>query len=249
MLKLMKYEFKKQMFSKLIIVILLAASVALFAVSVILDDIEVAGAAVFLMFMIMMCSIVYVAFEELNVYDKDLKTKQSYMLFMLPQSARSILCAKLLASALQILFTIVIFSAAIGISFGIYSARYDVVKESFEFIKLLLSELDILEINYQTIFRILSILFILWVFMVMLGIFVITLVNTLLSGKRFVTLLSMLVYCLIFWAVVTIDNRLIPSVEDTSAIINNLIGYGFYLALILILFFASAWLIDRKLSV
>lgn len=82
MLKLMKYEFKKQMFSKIIIAAILGVLTLYFGIACVIDKETHAAIATMLIFTVMVFAGLYVAVESLSVYDKDLKTKQSYMLFL-----------------------------------------------------------------------------------------------------------------------------------------------------------------------
>ena len=91
MLKLMKYEFKKQMFSKIIIAAILGVLTLYFGIACVIDKETHAAIATMLIFTVMVFAGLYVAVESLSVYDKDLKTKQSYMLFLVPKSSYEIL--------------------------------------------------------------------------------------------------------------------------------------------------------------
>ena len=103
MLKLMKYEFKKQMFSKIIIAAILGVLTLYFGIACVIDKETHAAIATMLIFTVMVFAGLYVAVESLSVYDKDLKTKQSYMLFLVPKSSYEILGAKMISAVLQIL--------------------------------------------------------------------------------------------------------------------------------------------------
>lgn len=104
MLKLMKYEFKKQMFSKIIIAAILGVLTLYFGIACVIDKETHAAIATMLIFTVMVFAGLYTAVESLSVYDKDLKTKQSYMLFLVPRSSYEILGAKMISAALQNLF-------------------------------------------------------------------------------------------------------------------------------------------------
>ena len=83
----MKYEFKKQMFSKIIIAAILGVLTLYFGIACVIDKETHAAIATMLIFTVMVFAGLYVAVESLSVYDKDLKTKQSYMLFLVPKSS------------------------------------------------------------------------------------------------------------------------------------------------------------------
>jgi hypothetical protein len=115
MLKLMKYEFRRQLFSKVIIFGGLLALVAAFFVFY-LQGVEV-GVRVILPLMAMATVIVafYAPFEWSFTFEKDMNSKQGYMLFLVPKKSTTVLVAKMLVSFLQsiviygIFFTVVPF--------------------------------------------------------------------------------------------------------------------------------------------
>ena len=117
MLKLMKYEFKKQMFSKIIIAAILGVLTLYFGIACVIDKETHAAIATMLIFTVMVFAGLYVAVESLSVYDKDLKTKQSYMLFLVPKSSYEILGAKMISAVLQIFFTMLIYRGG-AVRFG-----------------------------------------------------------------------------------------------------------------------------------
>lgn len=247
MFKLMKYEFQKQMFSKIVIGVCLAALTLYFAVMVVLNHEDAAGIGLGIMVMVMMAGMFYVALESVIVYEKDLKTKQSYMLFLVPQSSYSILGAKMLAAILQILFTMVIYGAAIALCGTVYVAKYSNAREFLDLCKRLAEAVFNIQVDYLTILKILFYVFIIWVFLVMLAIFTDTLLNTVLSKSKLISLLSIVVYIALFYIVIKVENSIYPA--GISDMVMQLISMLYYLVIDLVLFLASGWLIDKKLSV
>lgn len=251
MFKLMKYEFQKQMFSKVIIAIILGVLAAYFGLMCILDKSEHAGIAIILMFFVMICAGFYVAIESLSVYEKDLKTKRSYMLFLVPQSSYKILGAKMIAAILQIFFTMAIYGTVIALCGAIFLIKYSSVKELLEMIQQIFEISFDIHIDYLMAVRVLVTIFVLWVFIVMLGIFTNTLINTILTKSKLISFLVAVVYILLFWAVMQIDNGMYDMMEaaNMSMVFMQVIELAFYGVIDIILYIASAWLIDKKLSV
>ena len=129
MLKLMKYEFKKQMFSKIIIAAILGVLTLYFGIACVIDKETHAAIATMLIFIVMVFAGLYVAVESLSVYDKDLKTKQSYMLFLVPKSSYEILGAKMISAALQIFFTMLIYGIVAVLCGSVFLMKYSSVRE------------------------------------------------------------------------------------------------------------------------
>jgi len=115
MLNLMKYEFRRQLFSKVVIFGGLAALVAAFFVFY-LQGIET-GVRIILPFMALGAMIVafFAPLEWSFTYEKDINTKQGYMLFLVPKKSTTILGAKMLTALVQsiviygVFFTVVPF--------------------------------------------------------------------------------------------------------------------------------------------
>lgn len=251
MLKLMKYEFQKQMFSKVIIAILLGVLVAYFALMNIMDKKQNAGVALVVMFLVMIVAAFYVSVESISVYGKDLKTKQSYMLFLVPQSSYKILGAKMIAAILQIFFTMAIYAVTIGLCGAIYLMKYSSMKEILEMLKYFFEVSFDVQIDYMLVLRILFTIFILWVFVVMLGIFVETVINTVLTRSKLTSFLVAVAYVVLFWGVAQVENAMYNemTILHVTEVIKDVIDLVYFIVIDVILYAASSWLIDKKLSV
>lgn len=247
----MKYEFRKQMFSKMVIAIILGVLVGYFTVMSIMDKEQNAAVALVLMSFVMIVAAFYVSMESLIVYGKDLKTKQSYMLFLVPQSSYKILGAKMISAVLQIFFTMAIYIVTLGLCGMIYLMKYSNIKQMLEFFKELFEVSFDMRIDFWLMFKVLSYMFILWVFIVILGIFAETLINIVLTRGKLTSFLSVVMYIFIFWAVARVesgiyDGMMAANVSNAAA---NVIEIIYYLVIDAALYIASAWLIDKKLSV
>lgn len=252
MIKLMKYEFRKQAFSKLVIAVTLAAMLVLYTVMLIRGNADNAGITIGFIGLAMFIAVIFVVFECLSTYSKDLKTKQSYMLFMLPKSSRSILLSKILASAIQVIAIMAVFTIVVFICAAAFVARFDDIAAFIDdlldiFFNAKLSDI----VNIRIVLREIILTFTLWLFLVTLALFVTTLANTVMNGSKFMTLVSVIAYF--------IFSIIIDKIESTIAhcLLGDTVGVGLYLLVCTVfyfivdiaLFFATAWLIDKKLSV
>lgn len=82
----------------------------------------------------------YVGIESLLVLNRDLRTKESHMLFMVPYSAWSILGAKVLAAFLQIVLTSVLFAVSFFLCFTAYVGASQGFAQFFPMLQRLLRE-------------------------------------------------------------------------------------------------------------
>lgn len=115
MLKLMKYEFRKTAFSKLILLSITLLSEIVYLLGIFLKkDVFLSSGIMFLVLCATM-GILYIGLESVTVLHRDLNTKQSYMLFLTPKSSYQILGAKILENGISILITGAFFAALAAI--------------------------------------------------------------------------------------------------------------------------------------
>ena len=125
--KLIKYEFRKQLMSKLVVGVVVAVLEFVLFAGLIFDDFDWASIGLGLFAIVAMVSLLYFSFESIITYSNDLKTKQSYMLFLTPRNMFQIVGAKLLTTILQIFVTGCAFVAiAIGDVFLVCAKKGDV---------------------------------------------------------------------------------------------------------------------------
>ncbi len=248
MLKLMKYELRKQMFSKIVMGIILAALTVGFVFATILENKDNAETMITLMVCVMIFAIFYIAIEGMLTFEKDLSTKQSYMLFLVPQTSKSILGAKMIVSIVQTLFTMAVFAGAIGTCGHVYLSKYNQVYQDMKDWKMALEIMYEIKIDVPLLLAGLSEILIVWVFMIMLGIFAITALNTVLSGKRWTTFLTVVLYFVLFYIIGHGEDMLVYG-HGLSELAEEIICYVYYVIFDLLLFFATTWLMDKKLSV
>ena len=112
MLKLVKYEWKKQRTSRLIILGLLVAGIIAFWGGILFKSDTVTALSLAFLYIFAVLVLFYTGVESVLVFNRDLRTKQSYMLFMVPKSIWEILGAKFISAILQMLFVFALFFAA-----------------------------------------------------------------------------------------------------------------------------------------
>lgn len=84
--KLIKYEVRKQRTARLVILSALAVGLLVFWGGLLFDKEQVMGVTIALMFSAAILVLFYSGIEGVLVLNKDLRTKQSYMLWMVPKS-------------------------------------------------------------------------------------------------------------------------------------------------------------------
>lgn len=95
--KIIKYEWRKQRTSRLIILFGLLGAFILFAFGVIRENGTSLDVSATIMILGAFLVLFYTGIESLIIFNRDLRTKQSHMLWMLPKSVYEILGGKFLA--------------------------------------------------------------------------------------------------------------------------------------------------------
>ena len=116
MRKLIKYELRKQRTSRMVIFIALAITLIGFWAGLLFKNESLMAVCIAVMIAGAFLVLFYTGIESILVLNRDLRTKQSYMLWMLPKSVWEILGAKFISAILQMLIVFGISGIAIGIS-------------------------------------------------------------------------------------------------------------------------------------
>lgn len=167
MLKLMKYEVRRQLFSKIIMLASLFVLVAGFFIFYLLGNEAGAGVMVGFLGVETMVVVFYAPLECLMTFDKDLNTKQGYLLFLIPEKSTVILGAKLLVSLVQTV-------ALCGIFFTVVPWLERLADAKFETNMGVIKEIGVaLEETMEVkIIGVIAVLLLIWLFLVCLGFFV-----------------------------------------------------------------------------
>lgn len=243
MLKLMKYEFRKQLFTKYVIFAIALIFEGFFLFYFFRDNTNAQGIVLAIAFAFAICVIFFESIECISTYSNDLKTKQSYMLFMTPHSTFTILGAKVLTMILTIAITAVVFFLGAFANVNMLFAKYDTLSSLYDLIK----EMFELEIKYSDIAMWTSNMIVEWIAFVVLAFFAITLSATFLANKKGKGLLSVAIYLVVAY----LENRLTlfilgdTALLSTTGVIISTVCSAIYTILAYI---ASAYMLDRKVS-
>lgn len=193
----------------------------------------------------------YTGIESILVLNRDLRTKQSYMLFMLPKSVWEILGAKFISAILQMLIVFGISGIAIGISGTAAVLKIggvaDLVRMAQEisglFIEGGLQWADLIYLSF--------VIFLSWTLVIMTGFLSVILARTLLIRSKFAGVLAVIFFFVINFVIERIYELVyrIPAFAALPSFEWNVWDTLFYVLICLLLFGASGMLADRKLSV
>ena len=247
MFKLMKYEFRKQLFSKFFILAVIGILELVFLYGLIADKVRVVGTSIGLMIFGALIAIMYVSFECILTFSNDLKTKQSYMLFLTPNSTYKIVGAKVLTAFVQIGLTAAAVIAVAFLNLGAVFVKYqnvgDFVKVVRETIKIFFdSDIDLMFIVIAIVYYLLS-----WICTVITGMLAITLSATFLSNTKFKAIVSLIFFFFLNWLVSYLSTFISTSgmtLQD-SYVVESI----YMLGITGVFYFATAWMLDKKVSV
>lgn len=248
MLNLMKYEFRKTMFSKFILLLITAIAEVAYLAGVFFKWNRGLVIGVTGLWLCAIFGIMYIGIESLLVFHRDLNTKQSYMLFLTPTNSYQVLGAKVLENGLSIFLTGCCFAALAAIDFSVSIVYIGGLQQFLDLMHDMMIHIQVeINITPQSLaigfFSILAA----WLLMVVTGYLAIVLSATVLAGKRFSGIVSFIIYLFLGWGCGTLLDRCIPSMG------NDMLQFAVVIAgtfiEIAVMYFAAGWIMERRLSV
>lgn len=251
--KLIKYEFRKQLLSKIVVACVIGGLEAFFFLGLIVGNDKWIGTAMGLFIMAAVFSLIYFSFEAIVTYSNDLKTKQSYMIFLTPCNMFQVVGAKLITTIVQIVLVGGAY-LAIGVVNGlIIVARYGTLRQLIEIITELFDTISGLEIRLMDIVFLIVMSLVTWMVFVAMAMFAITLSTTVLSNKKGKGVVSIALYFLIDWLVVKVASLVTPTgmMESGYLVVNSEAWayIGVYAAALVLCYIGTALLLEKKVSV
>ncbi len=249
MFKLMKYEFRKQAFSKAIILIILSLLQIYYLYSIFVRDesnIAVSGALLIVFGVIVLF---YLVLEGINVYSKDLREKSSYMLFLVPYNSYTILGAKILCTLIQIFVTCIIFIILTYINITLFLEEFSVRGMLSELMGLLF------EVNIFSIVDYAMIVFLFLstiseiIFIFVSAISAITLSSAMLKNIKIRGFISFGLYLIIYISLNYIIQVLIRELYFSSYNVIMIVQTIITFICTGIMFVITGWLLENKVSV
>ncbi len=245
--KLVKYEFRKSLFSKLIFIGITVLMEIVFLVGFYGKFNESMGLGALGLFFTALAGISYIGIESIIILYRDLTTKQSYMLFMTPNNSYKILGAKALQNAATVLLAGAFFGGLAAFDFSLLSKDLVPLKDILDMLKMMLKDVDPrLQFTWQTLAALLVMFLCSWVLQITTGYLAVVLSCTLLSGKKGAAVISFVFYIAIS-SLISWVTRKIPG--PTGAVPLLLVRSCISLVWSTIMYFITAYLMDKKLSV
>lgn len=249
MLKLMKYELRKTMFSKFILLLITAIAEAAYLIGVFFDWEKGLAVGLIGLTCCAMFGILYIGIESLLVFYRDLNTKQSYMLFLTPTSSYQVLGAKVIENGVSILLTGAFFAALAALDFTVSVLYIGGVKQFLDMLHDMMISFRVdINISAQSLVMGFFAILVSWLLMVVTGYLAIVLSATVLAGKRFSGVVSFIIYLLLGWACGWIADKCVP-VSMVNETLQFALTVGVLFVEIVVMYLAAGWIMERRLSV
>ena len=253
MSRLMKYEFRKTMFPKLVLLGITAVMEILFLIGMFIkkdssggfDNAYATGGMVGLV-LTASFGITFIGLYSLMVLHNDLGTKQGYMLFMTPNNSYKILGAKVLENALSLGVVTVFFGVLATIDLEIVLKASGETKSLMDMVQMMLRSMDVdIQLKKEYFWAFLFVLVATWLELIMTAGLALVLSHTFLSGKKISLLVSIVLFFILSWGTSWV-RRFIPGMPDTVQ--NFLIGAAVSLGFTVLFYIISGWMMEKKLS-
>lgn len=250
----MKYEARKTAFSKIILLIIVGVFELIFLYGLYFTNLQDSAALTIGIVGLTLCAtfgIIYTGIESLLTLYRDLNTKQSYMLFMTPNSSYKILGAKAIENAIAIAVTSIFFAALAAIDLTLLGMKTGDIQEIFHILSQMFSvNIDLKEIGWYTLFSFFASVTS-WFLSIMIGYLAITLSSSVLAGKKFNGIVCFGLYLVLSGVL----NRLTFFLSDTLAptnialMLRLCITIFIALAMSVVLYVITGTIMEKKLSV
>ena len=250
--KLMKYEWKKQKNSRLVVLVALIVCLLSFASGMLFKKDALMAVSVVVMLIGAFFVIFYMGIESILVLNRDLKTKQSYMIWMVPKSVWEIFGAKFITAIAQMFFVFALYAIA-GLLCLVGTAQY--AGELGSLFKLIRDCVLEFSGNGQAIAYVLWSMFgvfVGWTEVIMVGYLSVILSRTFLRDSKYAGLLSVVTFFVITFVVEKIYGVLsviLPKMQVAGSAYFGVTYMIYYLIMCIVMFLLSGWMADRKLSV
>lgn len=245
--RLIKYEFRKNLGSKLIFLGVTMVMEVMFLIGLYGEFENPMVLGMIGLFFSAVAGITYIGIESIVTLYRDLTTKQSYMLFMTPNSSYRILGAKAVENAGSVLLAGVFFGALATLDFTLLFNKAGEAVNIFDMVRDVLRNIDPrLDLSLKPMLALLLMVLCSWILQIATGYLAVVLTCTLLSGRKGAAVLSFAFYIaislLISWGI----NHLPEKMEVVLRFnLTSAISLGCSIAM----YFITAWIMDRKLSV
>ena len=247
MKNLIKYEFRKTWTTKLIILALAAVAELAFLLTLYMDRENGNAASILALVFLAFGGVFFIGIQSVLTMHQDMNTKQGYMLYMTPNSCYKILGGKVIENGLSIFLAGAFFFALGALDITLLFGHHDALQELRETFLQFMRQFQ-MEVPLDTSMFIALVLNFLctWLSMVMTAYLADVVSTCLLNGKKYNGWVSLLLFILLSLAVSWLQNTVTGQMEWHARLYTEA---GIAVACSAIMYYATALLMDRHLSV
>lgn len=251
MLKLIKYELRKTWFTKAILLAVTAVVEIAFLVGLYMHQEDTLATSVALLVFLAVGGVLIIGLESILTLHRDMNTRQSYMLFMTPNSCYKILGAKVLEFGVSVLLAGAFFFALGALDVTLLLAESGQLNQVWTFVQEFLTHFTIngrpIQIDVRTLSAVVFVMITAWISLVNTAYLADVISAALLNGKKYNGFISFLFFLLLTIATDRITNAVTHSIRDSVTMMGV---YGLInLAFSALMYFVTARIMDRRLSV
>jgi len=253
MLKLIKYEYRRNLTSIVIMLSAILLLQAFFLYSIVRKDVNLVIPACVLLFIAASICVLGMMIYSVALYSRELGAKTSYLTFMTPNPAVKILAAKLLSALILGIFYAVILGSFAAWDFGLLAKTFPEIQLVQVMMEQFFNQLANMELTtILTTIAAMGIEFLINFFtFVVVAYLAITLSATALQNKKFKGLVTFLIF-VAFMTALQWGTSLLPSAENPASVLDAILStwpkYAVYLGVIAGSFSLSVWLLEKKVS-
>ena len=247
MKNLIKYEFRKTWTTKLIILVITAFAELAFLISLYLDKENYNAVTIALLTFLAFGGVLFIGIQSVLTMHQDMNTKQGYMLYMTPHSCYKILGGKVIENGLSMFVAGAFFFVLGFLDVTLLLGHYGQLNQLKEMLDQIMREMR-MEVQFDLPFFIwLTVGFLCgWLCTVMTAYLADVVSTCLLNGKKYNGWVSLLLFIFLSWAVSFVQNACTDNLLLTSRLAWDAV---ISLAFSAIMYYATAFLMDRHLSV
>lgn len=250
---LIKYEFRKQLLSKIIVFLLAAVLEIFFLLGLLINNEDLLGIGIGFLILDSVVGLFYFSFECIITYSADLRTKQSYMLFLTPRNMFQIVGAKVITTMLQIIGAAMIFVGLMTANIFLYAAKNGTLTELLKVFRDYFKEFTGVEIRVAEILMVILMCVVTWLVFIIMAMFSITLSATLFANKKWRWLVSVSIFFFFNWLVKELAGLVMTKkLFEGEYILELKDGWCFilvYLIALVLDYFGTVLLLSKKVSV
>ena len=247
--KLLKYEMRKTMALKLILLGITAVAEVAFLITLYLNEkaADTLALTSVLLFFIALAGTVLIGVQSVLTLHRDMNTKQGYMLYMTPRNSFQILGAKLLENGLSLALAGGFFFLLGLLDVTLLFSRLGTLEELWQFFQDFVRMInDQIQLNAQSILCLLVEMLASWLATVSIAFLADIVSSALLNGKKMNGFLAFLFFILLTILLGWIQNQFRTGMSIEAIL---LVRAGIALAYSAVMYVVSAWVMDRYLSV